>query len=129
MTGTSLLAAPAVSPGLDEAAQRFAAKRRRSLYVGALVFAGSVTGLDTLVSGSYIGMMPSTEKGKPESHFVGKEDPPMDLLFRYLSRHGLITVIALHPIYKMLRLMQDYASGARMQFLALWRAAFDADRA
>jgi branched-chain amino acid transport system permease protein len=40
MTGTSLIAAPAISPSLDEAARRFAAKRRRSLYVGALVFTG-----------------------------------------------------------------------------------------
>ncbi|MET3415064.1 branched-chain amino acid ABC transporter permease [Methylobacterium sp. 1030] len=40
MTGTSLIAAPAVSPNLDEAARRFAAKRRRSLFIGALVLAG-----------------------------------------------------------------------------------------
>ncbi len=41
------------------------------------LFAGKVSGLDTLLSGSYIGMMPSTEKGKAERHFVGKEDPPI----------------------------------------------------
>ena len=41
------------------------------------LFAGNVTGLDTLLSGSYIGMRPSTEKGKPQRDFVGKRDPPV----------------------------------------------------
>lgn len=41
------------------------------------LFAGSVSGLDTILSGSYIGMLPSTEKGKPQTHFVGSEDPPI----------------------------------------------------
>jgi len=41
------------------------------------LFAGKVSGLDTLLSGSYVGMMPSTEKGGAERHFVGKEDPPI----------------------------------------------------
>ena len=29
------------------------------------LFAGNITGLETLLSGSYIGMRPSAEKGKP----------------------------------------------------------------
>jgi paraquat-inducible protein B len=41
------------------------------------IFAGNVTGLDTLLSGAYIGMMPSPEKGKPMHDFVGKQDPPI----------------------------------------------------
>jgi paraquat-inducible protein B len=41
------------------------------------LFAGNVQGLDTLLSGSYIGMMPSTEKGESKHEFVGKEDPPI----------------------------------------------------
>lgn len=41
------------------------------------LFAGSVTGLDTLVSGTYVGMLPSTEPGKPAREFVGKADPPI----------------------------------------------------
>jgi paraquat-inducible protein B len=41
------------------------------------LFAGKVSGLDTLLSGSYVGMMPSTEPGKAQSHFVGREDPPI----------------------------------------------------
>jgi len=41
------------------------------------LFAGRLTGLDTLLSGSYIGMLPSTEKGKSERHFVGSPNPPV----------------------------------------------------
>jgi paraquat-inducible protein B len=41
------------------------------------VFAGRLSGLDTLLSGSYIGMMPSTEKGKSKRHFIGNPDPPI----------------------------------------------------
>lgn len=41
------------------------------------LFAGSVTGLETILSGSYIGMRPSTESGKPQRDFVGNEDPPI----------------------------------------------------
>lgn len=41
------------------------------------LFAGNVTGLDTLLSGSYIGMRPTTEKGTPQRSFVGNHDPPV----------------------------------------------------
>jgi paraquat-inducible protein B len=41
------------------------------------LFAGNVTGLETLLSGSYIGMRPSTEKGVPRHHFIGEQDPPV----------------------------------------------------
>jgi paraquat-inducible protein B len=41
------------------------------------LFAGKVSGLDTLLSGSYVGMMPPTEPGTVARHFVGKEDPPI----------------------------------------------------
>jgi paraquat-inducible protein B len=41
------------------------------------LFAGNVQGLDTLLSGSYVGMLPSTEQGKAQREFVGKEDPPI----------------------------------------------------
>jgi paraquat-inducible protein B len=41
------------------------------------LFAGNISGLDTLLSGSYIGMLPSTEKGKPQRSFIGKKDPPI----------------------------------------------------
>jgi paraquat-inducible protein B len=41
------------------------------------LFAGNVSGLETLLSGSYIGMMPGEIGGKAEQKFVGQEDPPI----------------------------------------------------
>ena len=41
------------------------------------LFAGSLTGLDTLISGSYIGMRPSTEEGKAQRDYVGMDRPPI----------------------------------------------------
>jgi paraquat-inducible protein B len=40
------------------------------------LFAGAISGLETLLSGSYIGMLPS-QAGKPQRDFVGLEDPPV----------------------------------------------------
>jgi paraquat-inducible protein B len=40
-------------------------------------FAGSITGLDTLLSGSYIELAPSAPGGEPQSDFVGLEEPPV----------------------------------------------------
>jgi|FEC22Drversion2_1045045.scaffolds.fasta_scaffold00497_4 paraquat-inducible protein B len=42
------------------------------------LFAGSLTGLETLISGSYIGMRPSSEPGTHrQHHFIGEQDPPV----------------------------------------------------
>ena len=41
------------------------------------LFAGSVSGLETLLSGSYVGMMPGATAGKPQHAFTGREDPPI----------------------------------------------------
>src|SRR5215467_16294487 len=41
------------------------------------LFAGNISGLQTLLSGSYIGMLPSLIAGKPETSFIGHEDPPV----------------------------------------------------
>jgi paraquat-inducible protein B len=41
------------------------------------LFAGSLSGLDTLLSGSYVGMMPAKSGGKATRHFVGQKDPPI----------------------------------------------------
>jgi len=41
------------------------------------IFAGNVSGLETLLSGSYIGMMPGAAEGKAQRKFVGQEDPPI----------------------------------------------------
>lgn len=43
------------------------------------LFAGSISGLDTILSGSYIGMRPAPAgtEGKPTRDFVGQRDPPV----------------------------------------------------
>jgi paraquat-inducible protein B len=41
------------------------------------LFAGNVSGLETLLSGSYIGMVPGEPGGKAQHQFVGQEDPPI----------------------------------------------------
>ncbi len=41
------------------------------------LFAGNISGLETLLSGSYIGMLPGATAGKSERSFTGREDPPI----------------------------------------------------
>jgi paraquat-inducible protein B len=41
------------------------------------LFAGNVSGLETLLSGSYVGMLPAAKAGKGQRDFVGREDPPV----------------------------------------------------
>lgn len=41
------------------------------------LFAGNITGLETLLSGSYIGMRPAAEGGKAKRNFIGEQDPPV----------------------------------------------------
>jgi len=41
------------------------------------LFAGNISGLETLLSGAYIGMLPGSTAGKPKRNFVGQEDPPV----------------------------------------------------
>jgi paraquat-inducible protein B len=41
------------------------------------LFAGNISGLDTLLSGSYIGMMPGATEGRPQRAFTGREEPPV----------------------------------------------------
>ncbi len=41
------------------------------------LFAGNLSGLSTLLSGAYVGMLPGEAAGKPQREFVGREDPPV----------------------------------------------------
>ncbi|MGC2202845.1 MAG: MlaD family protein [Stellaceae bacterium] len=41
------------------------------------LFAGNISGIETLLSGSYVGMLPAEKAGKSEREFVGREDPPV----------------------------------------------------
>jgi len=59
-----------VEPLLTENARFWVVKPR--------LFAGSISGLDTLLSGSYIQVEPApTATGRPERHFTGLENPPL----------------------------------------------------
>jgi paraquat-inducible protein B len=41
------------------------------------LFAGNISGLDTLLSGSYVGMLPGATAGRAQRVFTGREDPPV----------------------------------------------------
>ena len=41
------------------------------------LFAGNISGVETLLSGSYVGMLPAAKAGKSEREFAGREDPPL----------------------------------------------------
>ncbi len=41
------------------------------------LFAGSISGISTLISGSYIELLPSAVSGEKQLHFTGLEDPPV----------------------------------------------------
>jgi paraquat-inducible protein B len=41
------------------------------------LFAGNLSGLDTLLSGAYVSMLPSQTAGKAQTSFTGLEDPPL----------------------------------------------------
>ena len=41
------------------------------------LFAGRISGLDTLISGSYIELLPSSVSGEKSLHFTGLENPPV----------------------------------------------------
>jgi paraquat-inducible protein B len=52
------------------------------------LFAGNISGLETLLSGSYIGMMPGGEGGKSQHAFKGVEDPP--ILTEHIAGHAFL---------------------------------------
>jgi paraquat-inducible protein B len=41
------------------------------------LFAGNISGFNTLLSGSYVGLLPGDATGKTEREFTGQEDPPV----------------------------------------------------
>jgi len=52
------------------------------------LFAGNISGIETLLSGSYIGMLPAPKAGKSQRDFVGREDPPV--LGAYVPGHTFL---------------------------------------
>ena len=61
---------------MDKGAARLLNENARFWVVKPRLFAGSLQGLGTLVSGSYIAILPSHE-GEPRRAFTGLEDPPI----------------------------------------------------
>jgi paraquat-inducible protein B len=60
------------------AAEPLLTENARFWVVKPRLFAGSISGLDTLLSGSYIQIAPArTATGQPARHFTGLENPPL----------------------------------------------------
>jgi len=62
---------------MKPAATRLLTDKARFWVVRPRLFAGSISGLSTLVSGSYIEVLPSTLGGRRQRSFTGLEDPPV----------------------------------------------------
>jgi paraquat-inducible protein B len=61
---------------MQKGAEKFLTEKTQFWVVRARVGAGQVTGLGTLFSGAYIGIIPAAE-GKSKRHFEGLEKPPI----------------------------------------------------
>jgi paraquat-inducible protein B len=62
---------------MNREAEPLLAEGARFWVVKPRLFAGSLTGLGTLLSGSYIGIAPSGADGPRQTRFTGLEDPPL----------------------------------------------------
>lgn len=65
-----------VSLRMRREATPYLTDRARFWVVRPRLTAGNISGLETIVSGSYIGFDPGTGLGKPQRHFAGLEQPP-----------------------------------------------------
>ena len=66
-----------VTVRMNRAAEPLLTNKAQFWVVKPRFFAGAFTGLETLVSGSYIELQPSAAGGEPERHFTGLETPPV----------------------------------------------------
>jgi paraquat-inducible protein B len=67
----------AVSIRMTREAEPLLTDRAQFWVVKPRFFAGSVSGLETLLSGAYIGMLPAGRGGAAKRQFTGLEDPPV----------------------------------------------------
>ncbi len=67
----------AVQVRMTRAAEPLLTKNTQFWVVKPRFFAGSISGLETLFSGAYIGMLPNGQGGPKEDTFTGLEDPPV----------------------------------------------------
>ena len=62
---------------MNKEAEPLLTDKARFWVVRPRFFAGSISGLSTLFSGSYIDLLPSGAGGEPQTDFVGLENPPV----------------------------------------------------
>ena len=67
----------AVTVQMNREAEPLLTDRAQFWVVRPRFFAGSISGLQTLFSGSYIDLLPAAEGGQPQREFVGLENPPV----------------------------------------------------
>lgn len=60
---------------MDREAAPYLSKDTEFWVVSPRISAGGISGLDTIISGTFVGMSP--KKGEPRKHFKGLEDPPV----------------------------------------------------
>ncbi len=66
-----------VTAEMSRAARPFLTDQTRFWVVTPRLFAGSISGLDTLISGAYVELLPSDAGGHSATHFTGLETPPV----------------------------------------------------
>ncbi|HTU55992.1 MAG TPA: MlaD family protein, partial [Acetobacteraceae bacterium] len=66
-----------VAARMTREAERLLTDRARFWVVKPRLFAGSLSGFETILSGSYIEILPSAQPGRTDRHFTGLEDPPV----------------------------------------------------
>jgi paraquat-inducible protein B len=66
-----------VSVATTAQAEQFLTSGTQFWVVKPRLFAGNISGFNTLLSGSYIGMLPGDSAAKAERNFVGHEEPPL----------------------------------------------------
>jgi paraquat-inducible protein B len=71
------LAHVTVTARMNAEAERLLTERARFWVVKPRLFAGNISGLETVLSGSYVALLPSAEPAPAARHFKGLEDPPV----------------------------------------------------
>lgn len=66
-----------VTARMTREATRLLTNKARFWVVKPRISAGSISGLGTILSGSYVAVLPSTEPGEAMRHFTGLENPPV----------------------------------------------------
>lgn len=66
-----------VSARMTRSARRLLTDHARFWVVKPRLFAGTLSGLGTILSGAYIALLPSTAPGPQQRHFTGLEEPPV----------------------------------------------------